>query len=90
MITCKLYPLTPHNIVKLGFTGVYIFFLFLLLNIDRLSVPSIYVFSKKKKHITLFHLKITNFTAIKIAVYCIGEFALPDTSGSAVYTEPKL
>ena len=30
-----VYPLTPHfYIVKLGFTGVYIIFLFLLLNID--------------------------------------------------------
>ena len=30
-----LNPFTPHfYIVKLGFTGVYIFFLFLLLNID--------------------------------------------------------
>ena len=28
---CDLYPITPHfYIVKLGFTGVYIFFLFLL------------------------------------------------------------
>ena len=28
---CGLYPLTPHfYIVKLGFTGVYIIFLFLL------------------------------------------------------------
>ena len=33
---CNEYPLTPHfYIVKLGFTGVYIFFLFLLYNIDR-------------------------------------------------------
>ena len=32
---CDLYPLTPHfYLVKLGFTGVYIIFLFLLLNID--------------------------------------------------------
>ena len=38
MITCScnVHPLTPHfYIVKLGFTGVYIFFLFLLQNIDR-------------------------------------------------------
>ena len=28
---CDLYPLIPHfYIVKLGFTGVYIFYLFLL------------------------------------------------------------
>ena len=33
---CNEYPLTPHFYkVKLGFTGVYIFFLFLLYNIDR-------------------------------------------------------
>ena len=32
---CKEDPLTPHfYIVKLGFTGVCIFFLFLLQNID--------------------------------------------------------
>ena len=32
---CKEYPLTPHfYIVKLGFTRVYLFFLFLLKNID--------------------------------------------------------
>ena len=32
---CNEDPLTPHfYIVKLGFTGVYIFFLFLLQNID--------------------------------------------------------
>ena len=32
---CVLYPLTPHfYIVKLGFTGVYIIFLFLRQNID--------------------------------------------------------
>ena len=37
MLTCPCNedPLTPHfYIVKLGFTGVYIFFLFLLQNID--------------------------------------------------------
>ena len=32
---CNEHPLTPHfYIVKLGFTGVYIIFLFLLKNID--------------------------------------------------------
>ena len=32
---CNVYPLKPHiYIVKLGFTGVYLFFLFLLQNID--------------------------------------------------------
>ena len=33
--SCNVYPLTPHfYIAELGFTGVFIFFLFLLLNID--------------------------------------------------------
>ena len=32
---CNVYPLIPHfYIVKLGSAGVYLFFLFLLLNID--------------------------------------------------------
>ena len=32
---CNVHPLTPHfYIVKLGFTGVYIIFLFLLQSID--------------------------------------------------------
>ena len=32
---CNEYPLKPHfYIVKLGYTGVYLFFLFLLQNID--------------------------------------------------------
>ena len=32
---CNVYPLTPHfYIVKVGFTGVFIIFLFLLQNID--------------------------------------------------------
>ena len=32
---CNVYPLEPHfYIAKLGFAGVYIFFLFLLQNID--------------------------------------------------------
>ena len=41
--TCDLYPLAPNfYIVKLGCTGVYIIFLFLLLNINcryRLEPP---------------------------------------------------
>ena len=32
---CNVYPLEPHfYIVKLGYAGVYLFFLFLLQNID--------------------------------------------------------
>ena len=73
---CDLYPLTPNcYIVKLGFAGVYIIFLFLLLNIDfvyaleppQLEHPTIYVLSKIRKNITIFHLKIIVFTTVK---YC--------------------
>ena len=33
--SCNVYPLEPHfYIAKLGYAGVYIFFLFLLQNID--------------------------------------------------------
>ena len=32
---CNVYPLGPHfYIVKLGYAGVYLFFLFLLQNVD--------------------------------------------------------
>ena len=32
---CNVYPIIPHfYIVKLGYAGVYLFFLFLLQNID--------------------------------------------------------
>ena len=67
---CNEHPLTPHfYIEKVGFTRVYIFFLFLLQNIDcgySLEPPR-YVLSKNKKNIKNFHLKIINFTAVK---YC--------------------
>ena len=57
MITCPchVYPLTPNfYIVKLGFKRVYIFFLIFALKhklwvLVTLRVPTIYVFSKKKK-----------------------------------------
>ena len=75
MQTCPYseYPLTPHfYIVKLGFTGVYIIFLFLLLNTDcgyslepPQCVPTIYVLSKNKKNIKIFHLKVISFTVFK-------------------------
>ena len=74
---CNEQPLTPHfYIEKVGFTRVYIFFLFLLQNIDcgyslepphLLRVPTIYVLSKNKKKYQNFHLKIIIFTAVK---YC--------------------
>ena len=50
---CNVYPLKPHfYIVKMGYAGVYIFFLFLLQNID--CVPTIYVLSKIKKNVEIF------------------------------------
>ena len=35
-------PLQPFYIVKLGFTGVYLIFLFLLQNIDRVYGSNVY------------------------------------------------
>ena len=57
-----LFTLTPHfYIVKMGFTGVYIIFLF-----SYLRVPTINVLSKNKKNIfKKNHLKIIIFTAVK-------------------------
>ena len=58
---CNVYPLEPHfYIAKLGYAGVYLFFLFLLQNIDC-GVPTIYVLSKNKKNIKIFLLKILIF-----------------------------
>ena len=57
---CNEHPLTPHFYkVKLGFTGVYIFFLIL--------APKHRCLSKNKKTIIIFHLKSNIFTAVK---YC--------------------
>ena len=62
-------PLKPHfYIVKLGFPGVYIIFLYLLKNIDcgyslepPRRVPTIYVLSRNMKNIRFLYLKIFNF-----------------------------
>ena len=70
---CNVYPLIPHfYIVKLGYAGVYLFFLFLLQNIDcgySLEPPrrvlTIYVLSKNKKNIKNFLLKFFNFYNLK-------------------------
>ena len=70
---CNEQPLTPHfYIEKVGFTRVYIFFLFLLQNIDWAYIAytrmeTFYVLSKNKKNIKHFHLIIIFFTAVK---YC--------------------
>ena len=75
-------PLKPHfNIVKLGFTGVYIIFLISAQN-HRLwvlvrtassrqfyRVPTIYVLSRNKKKYQNFYLKIFIFMVVKFSVY---------------------
>ena len=62
MITCP----APHfYIVKLGFTGVYIFFALKHRLWVLVRTPTINVLSKNKKNITIFHLKIIVFTAVK-------------------------
>ena len=66
---CGLHPFnTPHfYIVKRGLTGVYIFLVFALKHRVWVLVRTVtlYVLSKNKKNITIFHLKITIFTAVK-------------------------
>ena len=68
---CIVHPLTPHfYIVELGFTGVYIIFLILALKqrlLVRVTSTHNLCFEQKKKKITIFHLKIILFTAVK---YC--------------------
>ena len=75
-------PLKPHfYIVKLGFTGVYIIFLFLLKNIDcgySLEPPrrggsneysqSMFL-SRNMKNIRIFYLKIFISWVVKFSVY---------------------
>ena len=62
---CIVNPPEPHfYIEKQGFAGVYLFFLFLLQNIDggySLDVPTMYVLSKNKKNIKKLMLKIFIF-----------------------------
>ena len=60
---CYVYPLEPHfYIVKLGFAGVYLFFLFLLQNVDcGYSLEP----AKNKKNIRKFPLKIFIFYNFK-------------------------
>ena len=72
----------PHfYIAKLGYAGVYLFFLFLLQNIDcgyTLEPPrrAINVLSKNKKNINIFLMKFSIFTAEKISVYYMGKFRI--------------
>ena len=76
---CNVYPLIPHfYIVKLGNAGVYLFFLFLLQNIDCTHnlcfVPTIYVLSKNKKNSENFLLKIFIFYNSKNICLLHGQF----------------
>ena len=72
--------------MSLGFAGVYLFFLFLLQNIDcgySLEPPqrggsNVYtqsVLSKNRKNINFFLMTFSIFTGEKISVYCIGKFS---------------
>ena len=80
---CNEYPLKPHfYIAKLGYAGIYLFFLFLFQNINcgySLELPrrvsTIYVLSKNKKNIkTILVNFFSIFKARKISVYCMGKF----------------
>ena len=76
-MSCNIYPLIPHfYIAKLGYAGVYLFFLFLLQNIDcgyslepPRRVPTIYVLSKNKKNIKKFLMKFSIFATEKKSIY---------------------
>ena len=74
---CNVYPREPHfYIAKLRYAGVYLFFLFLLQNIDcgyslepprcgSNLYPEIYVLSNNKKNIKIFLMKFSIFTGEK-------------------------
>ena len=71
MVTPTSIPPEPHIYIEnLGFAEVYLFFYFLLQNIDcgysLECVPIIYVLTKNKKNIKIFLLKIFIFTTIEI------------------------
>ena len=72
---CNLHHLTFHfYIVKLGFTGIYIFLIFALIYrswvLVRTASGSIYVLSKNRKNITMFYRKIIISTAVKNRSLC--------------------
>ena len=71
-------PLKPHfYVVKLGFTGYTLFFLFLLKNIDcgysleppRRRIPTIYVLSRNMKNIGIFLSENFYFLVVKFSIY---------------------
>ena len=75
------------TIVKRGFTGVVLFFLFLLQNIDcgcsleppRLGSSNVYpqaMFGAKiRKNVKMYLPKIFIFTTLKVTVYCMDMFS---------------
>ena len=68
-------PLNPNfiNIAKLGYAGVYLFFLFLIQNIDcgysLERVPTIYVLSKNKKKHQFFSTANFQFSQLLKSLY---------------------
>ena len=77
MSVCFIPPYTPLLYSKIVFyMGIHFFLIFALkhrFKVPNLNVPKIYVLSKNKKNVTIFHLKIIIFTAVK---YCS---ILPET-----------
>ena len=85
---CNVYPLEPHfYITKLGYVGVYLFFLFLLQNIDcgySLELPrrggsNVYpqtmFWAKIRKNLNFFHRNFQFLLVKKISVYCMCKFS---------------
>ena len=85
---CNVYPLEPHfYITKLGYAGVYLFFLFLLQNIDcgysleppRRGGSNVYpqtmFWAKISKNLKFFHRNFQFLLVKKISVYCMGKFS---------------
>ena len=66
---CNVYPLEPHFYIAIPiFAGVYLFFIFLLENIDcgyLEKVPRIYVLSKNNKKIKNISTEIFIFYNFK-------------------------
>ena len=61
MKNCNIFLISAQNI-DYGYSIIVV----------GLRSTTIYVMSKNKKNIKLFHLKIVIFTAVKIAIYYIG------------------
>ena len=71
-----LPPYTPLLYRKTGVCrGIPIFLIFALKHRLWVLVPTTYVLSKNKKNIKILQLKIFNFKAEKISVYCMGKFS---------------